>query len=182
MLRSVSEVSDLIGVSKVSIYNKLKSKEFEKYILKHKGITYISEEGFIKLSKVFNIKKEDITLNCNEKIDDNISSKYTENKDSKELSMLKVELHDLKNEYINFLKNEISNLTKQLSDKDKQIEELIMVNINNQILLKKEKEQNLQELEDHFKEIDDKLLNLRVKLESKNKKQNKLLQFFKFKQ
>ena len=45
MLRSVAEVSTLTGLSKVSIYNKIKLKEFEQYIVKNKGITYISDEG-----------------------------------------------------------------------------------------------------------------------------------------
>ena len=44
MLRSVAEVSVLTGLSKVSIYNKIKLKEIEKYVVKNKGITYISDE------------------------------------------------------------------------------------------------------------------------------------------
>ena len=35
----------LTGCSKDSIYNKIKLKEIEKYVVKNKGITYISDEG-----------------------------------------------------------------------------------------------------------------------------------------
>ena len=61
MLRSVAEVSVLTGLSKVSIYNKIKLKEFEKYVVKNKGITYISDEGINLIFKGLNFK--DVTLN-----------------------------------------------------------------------------------------------------------------------
>ena len=35
---SVSEIADLTGLSKVSIYNKLKLKEIEPFIVKNKGV------------------------------------------------------------------------------------------------------------------------------------------------
>ena len=53
MLRSVAEVSVLTGLSKVSIYNKIKLKEIEKYVVKNKGITYISDEGINLIFKWF---------------------------------------------------------------------------------------------------------------------------------
>ena len=61
MLRSVAEVSVLTGLSKVSIYNKIKLKEIEKYVVKNKGITYISDEGINLIFKGLNFK--DDTLN-----------------------------------------------------------------------------------------------------------------------
>ena len=54
MLRSVEEVSVLTGLSKVSIYNKIKLKEIEKYVVKNKGITYISDEG---INLIFRLNK-----------------------------------------------------------------------------------------------------------------------------
>ena len=64
MLRSVAEVSVLTGLSKVSIYNKIKLKEIEKYVVKNKGITYISDEGINLIFKGLNLnddKLKDLT-------------------------------------------------------------------------------------------------------------------------
>ena len=104
MLRSVAEVSVLTGLSKVSIYNKIKLKEFEKYVVKNKGITYISAEGINLIFKGLNFK--DVTLNgLNEglnlpKEDVGIS---IENTDFKEF---KLELKELNKDYLTLLKSE----------------------------------------------------------------------------
>ena len=58
----------------------------------------------------------------------------------------------------------------QLKEKDKQIQELLTLNKNNQILLREEKGFNKEILEEHFKEVDIKLLELREKMNTKNKK------------
>ena len=58
MLRSVAEVSVLTGLSKVSIYNKIKLKEIEKYVVKNKGITYISDEGINLIFKGLNFNDD----------------------------------------------------------------------------------------------------------------------------
>ena len=54
MLRSVAEVSVLTGLSKVSIYNKIKLKEIEQYVVKNKGITYVSDEGIALIKEGLN--------------------------------------------------------------------------------------------------------------------------------
>ncbi|MEG2985080.1 MAG: DNA-binding protein, partial [Peptostreptococcaceae bacterium] len=56
MYYTVAEVAKLMDLSKVSIYNKLKLKELEQYILKNKGITYVSEEGLSCLKSSLNFK------------------------------------------------------------------------------------------------------------------------------
>ncbi|MBW4864120.1 MAG: hypothetical protein KZY57_14945 [Paeniclostridium sp.] len=179
MLRSVSEISVLTGLSKVSIYNKIKLKEFKKFIFKTKGITYVSEEGVTLIYEYFNLKESTLnTLNNEQEFTNKELALDIENKEIKEF---KSELKDLKVNYIDILKSEIGNLRNQLDKKDKQIQELINLNKNNQVLLKQQqdKEINQLKLEDHFKEVDEKLLDLKNKMELKRKKEKSIFNFFK---
>ena len=57
MFRSVSEISVLTGLSKVSIYKKIKQEKFQKFITRNKGITYISEDGVKLILKEFEVKR-----------------------------------------------------------------------------------------------------------------------------
>ena len=178
MLRSVAEVSVLTGLSKVSIYNKIKLKEFEKYVVKNKGITYISDEGINLIFKGLNFK--DVTLNgLNEGLnlqreDVGIS---VENTDFKEF---KLELKELNKDYLNSLKFENELLKKQLDEKDKQIAELHKLIENSQILLKEEQKKKDQQLylAEHFEEVDNKLQDLREKMEQKRNEKKGLFKIF----
>lgn len=178
VLRSISEISVLTGLSKVSIYNKIKLKEFEKFIFKSKGITYISEEGVTLIYECFNLKESTLnTLNSEQEFTNDEVALDIENK---EIYEFKVELKQLKVNYIDTLKSEIGNLRNQLDEKDKQIQELMSLNKNNQILLKQQqdKEINQLKLEAHFKEVDEKLLDLKNKMENKKKENKRLFKFF----
>jgi chromosome segregation ATPase len=144
------EASELIGLSKQSIYKKLKAKELQEYIIKKQGMIYIDEEGFnlIKDSLKANIDdlkdfKEDINgLNfkeANSTLNEEIAS------DTEILSM----------------NQDIFNLLKsQLEDKDLQIHELHKLLENSQILLK-EKPQDIKLLEQHYQGLDDKIMNIK---------------------
>ena len=81
-------------------------------------------------------------------------------------------LKELKVEYINSLKDEIKYLREQTEKKDNQIQELINLNKNNQVLLKQQqdKEINQKLLENHFQEVDKKLMDLKEKMELRNSK------------
>ena len=77
---------------------------------------------------------------------------------------------------------------EQLKEKDKQIAELQKLLEhsqrlieNNQVLLKQQqdKEINQLKLEEHFKEVDEKLLDLKNKMELKRKKEKSIFNFFK---
>lgn len=152
MFYSVSEISELINLSKVSIYKKLKAEQFESHIIKKKGTTYIDKEGFELL-------KRSLKLNTEEKKDLNSSNINLENMiDTDELNELKI----LRQDYIATMK-------KQLDQKDKQIEELHRLIENNQILLKQEKQVNQLQLEEHLKEFDLKLNNVMEKMKNRKK-------------
>ena len=136
MLRSVAEVSVLTGLSKVSIYNKIKLKEIEQYVVKNKGITYISDEGITLIKKGLNLKVETLnSLKDSLKVDEEEVAVSIENK---EIEEFKVELKELNKDYLNSLKSENELLKRQLDEKDNQIAELHKLIENSQILLKEE--------------------------------------------
>ena len=144
------EVSESIGLSKQSIYKKLKAKELQEHITKKQGMTYIDEEGFnlIKDSLKANIynlkdfKKEDTTST----LDDEIAS------DTEILSM--------DQDIFNLLKSQLKEKDLQLKDKDLQMHELHKLMENSQILLK-EKPQDVKLLEQHLQDLDDKIMNIK---------------------
>ena len=180
MLMSVSEIADLTGLSKVSIYNKLKLKEIEPFIVKNKGITYVCDEGVALIKEGLNLKEEGLNLKEEGLNSLNESFKEEESEvaldiENTQFNSFKEEFKDLNKDYINSLKLEIQNLKDQLEKKDSQIEELINLNKNNQILLKQQqdKEINQKLLEDHFQEVDEKLMDLRERMDEKKKTKKK---------
>lgn len=173
MLRSIAEVSVLTGLSKVSIYNKIKLKEIEQYVVKNKGITYISDEGVDLIKGALNLKEYTLNhLNDILKVDESEVPINIENKDIEEF---KAELKELNKDYLSSLKSENELLKKQLDEKDKQIAELHKLIENNQILLKEEQKKADYQLylSEHFEEVDNKLQDLREKMyQKKNDKKN----------
>lgn len=159
MLYTVSELSNLIGVSKVSIYNKLKLAEFNKYILKNKGITYIDDAAVNLIKDSLNLKKS---------IESDLIYKDISTYEN-ELDQQNNDILNFKDEYIIALKNENQKLWDQLNEKDSQIQELINLNKNNQILLKQEHDKKIYFLEEHFNEVDQKLIDIRMKMDKKKK-------------
>lgn len=182
MLRSVSEISVLTGLSKVSIYKKIKQEKFQCFITKNKGITYISEDGVNLIVKEFEVKRVNSeglnSLNYEQEFTNEEVATTIENKGIKVNDEW---LKELKVDYINSLKSEINYLRGQIEKKDNQIQELIGLNKNNQVLLKQQqdKEINRLKLEDHFKEVDEKLLDLKNKMDKKRKKEKLIFRFLK---
>lgn len=179
MLRSVSDISDLTGLSKVSIYNKLKLKEVAPFVSKNKGITYVQEEGVTLICEGLNLKE-----NALNSLNDSLKQEQEEiavDIDIKGIEDFKAELKELNLDYINTLKQEIDTLKGQLDNKDKQIEELINLNKNNQVLLKQQQDKEIKQLqlEEHFEEVDHKLMDLRDRME--NRKEEKKSFFDRFK-
>lgn len=179
MLRSVSEISVLTGLSKVSIYNKLKLKEMKDYIIKNKGVTYVSEEGYTLILDKFNLKKEGLNNLKNDT--KNIKDEIALDIENKDIEEFKLEFKKLKQDYIKSLKLEIENLKVQLEKKDNQINELMGLNKNNQILLKQQqdKEINQIQLEDHFKEVDEKLGELKSRMDNRKSEKTSFWNRFK---
>ena len=165
---TVEEVSKLLSISKVTIYAKLK-KYGSKVVVKQ-GKKYVTEE-LLSL-----IKQE---LNLKECLKDNLKVENNTGAINQEIATDRDDLINLNQDLINFLKQQLEEKDIQLREKDKQIEELINLNKNNQILLKQQqdKEINQKLLEDHFQEVDQKLMDLRDRMEEK-KNSKKFFGFF----
>ena len=180
MLYTVAEISELINLSKVSVYNKLKLKELENHIIKKGGITYVDDEGLNLIKD--SLKFKESTLN-----DLNNDNEY--NEETHEITA-DIDDFELKEDYIKYLKSENERLWSELQEKNLQINELNKLlsneqdlHKNSQILLKNEqyKQESLLELEAHFKELDNKLIDTVHKMEERKQQQeNKgIFNFFK---
>lgn len=165
---TVDEVSKFLSVSKVTIYAKLK-KYGSKVVVKQ-GKKYVTEELLSLIKQELNLKE---CLKYNLKVENNTGAI------NQEIATDRDDLINLNQDLINFLKQQLEEKDIQLREKDKQIEELINLNKNNQILLKQQqdKEINQKLLEDHFQEVDQKLMDLRDRMEEK-KNSKKFFGFF----
>jgi hypothetical protein len=145
MLYSVAEVSEIIGVSKQSIYNKMKLKELEEYISKKQGITYIDEVGLNLIRSSLNPVKDDLKGCKNE----------GENNSVDEETATCEEDSTFDKEFFNLLKDQLKEKDLQIHEKDIQIHELHKLIENNQVLLK-DKPQD-QDLDNKFTDIKEEL-------------------------
>lgn len=169
---TVEEVSKLLSVSKVTIYAKL--KKYESKVVVKQGKKYVTEELLSLIKQELNLKE------ClKDNLKDNLKVENNTGAINQEIATDRDDLINLNQDLINFLKQQLEEKDIQLREKDKQIEELINLNKNNQILLKQQqdKEINQKLLEDHFQEVDQKLMDLRDRMEEK-KNSKKFFGFF----
>lgn len=180
MLRSVSEIADLTGFSKVSIYNKLKLKDISRFVTKIKGITYVSEEGLTLILDSLKLSSDELnSLKLKLNLSFDVQNEVATDIENTEVNELKDELKDLKQDYIKTLKSQIENFKAQIYEKDNQIRDLMLLNKNNQILLKQEQEVNQLQLEEHFQELDLKLNGVKERMEQR-REENSIASKFKF--
>ena len=160
MLRTVEETAIQLGVSKTTIYNKLKMKEYKSKLVKKQGKSMIDDS-------LFNLIQDGL------KVQNEVENKEIENDVNSETSIDEDGL-------LNLNKELIDNLLEQLKEKDKQISELHKLIENSQILLKEEQKKSEQQLylAEHFEEVDNKLQDLREKMEQKRNEKIKLFKIF----
>ena len=161
---TVDEVASRLKVSKVTIYAKL--KKYESEIVIKQGKKYITDE-------LFKLIKEDLKNGTYFKKQYNYDYKPFEHElDNSQKNSYEEKFTDntkVSLELINILRHQIEEKDRQLAEKDKQIEELINLNKNNQILLKQnqDKEINQLMLEDRVKSMDEKIVDLKEKMDFK---------------
>ncbi len=166
MLYTIAEISNRTKLSKVTIYKHLKLKDMEQYKSKKKGVTYISEEGF-------SLIKDRLSAYINESDSTKINS--INNSSSYEMAMDKETLST--NELaLKALLNQLKVKDLQLSEKDTQIQNLNNrlsqeqdLHKNTQILFKQQQPQQILQLEAHFEELDNKLIEIKDKMQNKKK-------------
>ena len=160
MLRTVEDTAIQLGVSKTTIYNKLKLKEYKSKLVKKQGKSMIDES-------LFNLIQEGL------KVQNEVEKKEIKNDVNAEISIDEDGL-------LNLNKELIDNLLEQLKEKDKQISELHRLIENNQILLKEEQKKSEQQLylAEHFEEVDNKLQDLKEKMEQKRNYRKSFFKIF----
>jgi hypothetical protein len=163
-LYDINQVSELTGLSKVTIYKKIKKlKELEPFIVHKDDKTYILEDGL-------NLIKDQLTVN--KKVNSSAESEIAIEGISMDLTINK--------ELINLLTEQLKEKDIQLKEKDKQIAELHKLIENSQILLKEEQKKTEQQLylAEHFEEVDNKLQDLREKMDQKRNEKKGLFKIF----
>jgi len=160
MLKTVEETAIQLGVSKTTIYNKLKLKEYKSRIVKKQGKSMI-DDG------LFNLIQESL------KVQSEVENKEIKNDVNAEISIDEEGLFNLNKELI-------ENLLNQLKEKDKQIAELHKLIENSQILLKEEQKKSEQQLylAEHFEEVDNKLQDLREKMDQRKNDKKSFFKIF----
>lgn len=174
MIYSIAEISDLIKLSKVSIYKKLKLKELKPHIIKKQGITYVDEVGFNLIKDSFNLNDEVKTVKNEVKSDKKEEFNSTGNV---ELSM-DLEILTVKDEYINELKEENKKLWEQINQLNARLKSEQELHRNTQVLFKNNQDKKvleLQKLEEHFKDLDNRLIKVREKMAEKKEQSKKNL-------
>ncbi|KFX54734.1 hypothetical protein HYH39_17860 [Clostridium botulinum] len=149
---TVEEASKQLKVSKVTIYSKL--KKFDTMVVLKQGKKYITDDLFKLIQddlKVRNADNNNLNLNNNINLNDEIA----------------MDTEDL----INLNKDLVNTLMEQLREKDRQISELHKLIENNQVLLKQEKEVNQIQLEEHIRELDIKLNDVKENMDKRKEEQ-----------
>jgi hypothetical protein len=161
MLYTVAEISNLTNLSKVSIYNKLKLKEVHEHITKKQGVSYIDEIGLNLIKDSLKLNDDDLNDLDNNDIDSSVNEDISVDEDTL----------NIKSDYINYLKVENERLWEELKDKNLQISNLQRLVENGQILLKDKPQQDIKLLEEHFKDLDNNLLEVRKRMEQRKENQ-----------
>jgi hypothetical protein len=154
MLYDVEKISELTKISKVTIYKKFKLNEIQQYIVKKQGKSYVEERGF-------NLIKQ--SLNLTNELNDELKCKETETDESPSTTNNE-DLIKVKNDLINSLTEQTEFLKQQLGVKDIQIHELHKIVENSQVLLKEKPQQDILQLEEHFQELDTKLMDIKEQM------------------
>lgn len=149
MLYTVAELSNMLGFSKVTIYNKVNSlkTDLKPHIKHKKGITYIDDKGVLIIKRDLGLKEDENTLNDADKFKADDPVKYEGLNQSKEFNILVKTLNEKvktsQDDYIKSLLDQIELLKSELNKKDDQINNTLRLLENSQILIKDNKEKIL---------------------------------------
>ena len=122
MIYKVSEVVKELGVSRQTVYKKLRREVYKPYIVEIDGVTGVTEEGLLKLKGIKDIDSDVVNENegCN----------------NTEVTGVTSVVSKLQEELIDRLHKQLEVKDKQLEEKDIQINSLLKITENGQILQK----------------------------------------------
>lgn len=161
MYYTIAEVAEKVGISKSAVYKKIKTNELKPYISKKQGVTFISENGLKLIQSGIN----DFVNECKEVEPE--PQETAENKDF-EPENKEVENVETDSKYLKHLENEVERLWAELQERNKQIEKLSQLVENGQVLLRERPQQDIQLLQEHCQQTDEKILQVREKMQTKN--------------
>lgn len=128
-MKKVSEVAKILGVSKQAVHKKIKHPEFDDLIVKKGSVIYIKDEAISIL--------RESTVNQNVNLVDEIDNSVDVLVDKK-VDEIYERLINAKDETINQLTKQVDDLTRLLEQ-----QQVLMLNAQNEIkLLKMENDQN----------------------------------------
>ena len=150
MLYTVAELSEILSVSKVTIYNKIKSLKSDlKGCIKHKkGILHIDDKGLLIIRASLGLKVDEDTLINDDEfkaegIDNNEDLKQFKDIETL-IKMINKTVETGQENYINSLLDQIELLKSELHKKDEQLNNTLRLLENSQILIRENKEKILE--------------------------------------
>lgn len=160
MYYTIAKVAEKVGISKSAVYKKIKTNELKPYISKKQGVTFISENGLKLIQSGIN----DFVNECKE-VEPELQE-IAENKDFKSENKA-VENIETDSRYLKHLENEVDRLWAELEEKNNQISKLSRLVENGQVLLREQPKQNIELLQEHFDELDGKIIEIRERMHLK---------------
>jgi hypothetical protein len=170
MLYTVMEVSESIGLSKQSVYKKLKVKELHEHVTKRQGITYIDEDGFNLIKDGLKANVESLKDLNNKEIDNTPNEEAAADTENLNVNL---DLLNILKDQLNQKDLQLKTKDIQIDEKDNQIHDLHRLMENSQILLKDKPKQDVLTLEEHFQELDNKFEDVREKMANRKSERHK---------
>ena len=158
MLNSINDISISLGVSKMTIYRKLKVKEIKQHIIVKQGIQYIDDDGLTMLTRM-------LKPSC-----ENVKAHVTDNEENEEIATDKEDfISSLKSE-IEFLRSEVQEKNIQINNINIRLSSEQELHKNTQVLFKQQQQpqQEILQLEEHFHDLDDKFIEIKDKMQKKD--------------
>jgi uncharacterized protein (DUF3084 family) len=144
----------------------------DQYKSRKKGVTYVSEEGF-------SVIKNRLSAYISDPISPKINASYNLHNDETAIDtnglslnedMIKALISQLKvkDQQLVEKSNQLNQKDVQLNQKDIQIGQLHNLMENSQVLLKEKPHQDVLQLEEHFQDLDNKLIEIKDKMQNKD--------------
>lgn len=166
---TVDEVAEKLGISKVTVYAKL--KKFEDKVAIIQGKKSISDE-------LFNLIKKDLKVKDIDR--DGFTKDNNSSRSNTDISMGNTDLISINKDLTDTLIEQLKQKDKQIDELHNRIAELNKLIENSQILLKDEQQRNTNQLllEEHLDNLNDKINDVREKMDQR-KEENEKKGFFK---